>query len=136
MKKVFTSLAFIGVMASSGVALADYPPVPSDLGKRVETPAPAPARLAEAAAIAKKPESIAAVIEPTPNLRTITLRAVNVNTGRVTTRTVTVPAGADTVTPTLTLPAGEYRVVVIGKTRGGSEVRWSAGRHTVARKGR
>ena len=136
MKKVFISLAFIGVIATSGVALADYPPVPSDLGKRVETPAPAPSRLAEAAAIAKKPESIAAVIEPTPNLRTITLRAVNVDTGRVTTRTVTVPAGADTVTPTLTLPAGEYRVAVIGTTRSGSEIRWSAGRHTVARKGR
>jgi hypothetical protein len=110
--------------------------VPIDLGKRVETRAPAPARLAEAAAIAKNAESITAVIEPTPNLRTITLRAVSVETGRVFTRVVTVPAGADTVTPTLTLPAGDYRVEVIGKTRGGSEVRWSTGRHTVAKKKR
>jgi len=134
MKKIIATTIFLGVIATSGIAHADYPPVPSDLGKRVETPTPAPARLAEAAAVATKPESIAVVIEPKKNLKRVTLRVVNVDTGRITTRTVTVASSAKSVTPSLSLPAGEYRVAVIGTLKNGSEVRWSAGRQVIRKK--
>lgn len=134
MKKTLALLVFIGVIGISGLALADYPPVPSELGKRVETPTPAPARLAEAAAVAIKPESLAVIIEPKANLKTVTVRAINVATGRVTTRTVVVPPNSDVIAPSLSLPAGNYRVAVIGTMKSGSEVRWSAGRQTIRKK--
>lgn len=133
-KKVLGSLAFLGVVGTTGVAQADYPPVPSDLGKRVETPAPAPSRLAEAAAVAIKPESLAVIIEPKANVKTVTVRAVNTATGKVTTRVVVIPTGSDRVTPTLSLSAGSYRVRIIGVLKNGSEVRWSAGTQTISKK--
>lgn len=126
-------LVGLAVLAPS-VVRADYPPVPKELGRRVDTPVPAPTAIAESAAVAVKPEAIAVVIETKPAVRQVTIRAVNQATGRVTTRTVVVPTGAETITPQLTLPAGRYRVQVVGTLKNGREVKWNAGVQAVKKK--
>lgn len=133
-KAVFLTTVFSLCAFAPGVALADYPPIPVGLGKRVETPVPAPAALAEAAAVVVKPGSVAVVIEPKANLKSVTVRVVNQVTGKVTTRTITVAPNAKFVSPQVSVPAGKYRVQIIGKLKSGKEVRWSAGVQKVKKK--
>lgn len=117
-----------------GVAFADYPPIPVGLGQRVETPVPAPTAIAEAAAVVVKPGSVAVVIEPKPNLKSVTVRVVNQVTSRVATRTVTVAAGEEVVTPQVAVPAGSYRVQIIGTMKSGKEIKWNAGVQQIKKK--
>ncbi len=138
MKKFHAKLSLfvlvgLAVLAPS-VVRADYPPVPKELGRRVDTPVPAPTVCAKSAAVAVKPEAIAVVIEPKSAVRMVKTLAKNEATGRITTLIVYVPTGAETITPQLKLPAGSYRVQVDCKLKNGSEVRWNAGIHTVKKK--
>jgi len=133
-KVIFLTTVFSLCAFAPGVALADYPPIPVGLGQRVETPVPAPTVIAEAAAVVVKPGSVAVVIEPKPNLKSVTVRVVNQVTGRVVTRTVTVAAGAEVVTPQVAVPAGRYRVQIIGKLSSGKEVKWNAGVQQIKKK--
>ncbi|MFM8943129.1 MAG: hypothetical protein ACKOH5_07010 [Acidimicrobiaceae bacterium] len=133
-KAILLTTVFSLCSFAPGVALADYPPIPVGLGKRVETPAPAPTAIAESAAVVVKPGSVAVVVEPKPNLKSITVRAINQNTGRVVTRTITVSAGADSVVPQINVPAGNYRVQIIGTLKSGKEVKWNAGVQNVKKK--
>jgi hypothetical protein len=132
MKKliVAASIVFTVFVAPIEVA-ADYPPIPDGLGRRVETSVPAPTALADSAAVATKPGSLSIVVEPKPNLTRLTVSARNVATGRVTTRTVVVPAGSELIAPTLNLGGGEYRVKVTATLKSGRKVVWDAGRQRV-----
>jgi hypothetical protein len=133
-KVIFLTTVFSLCAFAPGVALADYPPIPSGLGKRVETPVPAPAAIGEAAAVVVKPESVAVVIEPRANMRSVTIRVINQVTGRVTTRTITVAPNAEFVAPQVSVPAGKYRVQIIGTLKSGNEVKWNAGVQNVKKK--
>lgn len=135
-KKSLGAVLVCATVLVPAIASANYPPVPKDLGRRVETRVLAPAVIATTAAVAIKREAIAVVVEPKANLRTLTLRAVNQRTGRVTTRTIIVRTVADTVTAQVVLPAGRYRVQVIGTLKNGRVVRWNAGAHNVIAKSR
>ena len=131
----FFSAVLASFLALPSAVSADYPPIPIELGKRVDAPV-APVRLADAAAVALKPESIAVVVDPKPSVRRITLRAVDQSTGRVVSKVVTISNASSTITPALALPAGTYRVQVVGELRNGTTLRWPAGTHTVPKKRR
>lgn len=126
-KKSLGVAVISAVLLAPGIARADYPPIPTDLGRRVDTPVLVPSAIATRAAIAVKSGSVAVVAEPSPNLRTLTIRAVNVRTGRVTTRTITIPSSSESVAPSLKLAAGQYRVRVVGTLKSGRRVSWNAG---------
>jgi hypothetical protein len=133
-KTIFLTTVFSLCAFAPGVAFANYPPIPVGLGQRVETPVPAPTVIADAAAVVVKPGSVAVVIEPKPNLKSVTVRAVNQITGRVITRTITVPSGADSVVPQVNVPAGNYRIQIIGTMKSGKEIKWNAGIQNVKKK--
>lgn len=133
-KTVFLTTVLSLCFFAPGVAFADYPPIPVGLGQRVETPVPAPTAIAEAAAVVVKPGSVAVVIEPKPNLKSVTVRVVNQVTSRVVTRTVTVAAGEEVVTPQVAVPAGSYRVQIIGTMKSGKEIKWNAGVQQIKKK--
>lgn len=129
-------LVALTIGSASAVAHADYPPVPSDLGRRVETRELVPAAIATRAAVAVKAETVAVVIQPKPSLVRVTVRARDITTGRVTTRVIQVPTGSRNVTASLGLAGGTYRVQVIGQLRNGRQVKWDAGRQTVRARSR
>jgi hypothetical protein len=133
-KTIFLTTVFSLCAFAPGVAFANYPPIPVGLGQRVETPVPAPTVIADAAAVVVKPGSVAVVIEPKPNLKSVTVRAVNQITGRVITRTITVPSGADSVVPQVTVPAGNYQIQIVGTMKSGKEIKWNAGIQNVKKK--
>lgn len=134
-KKSLGAVLVCATVLVPAIASANYPPVPKDLGRRVETRVLAPAFIAPAA-VAIGRGAIAVVVEPKASLSRLTLMAVNSDTGHVTSRTIIVRTDADTVTVQVVVPAGRYRVQVIGTLNSGRRVTWKAGQHNVKAKSR
>ena len=133
-KAIFLTTVISLCAFAPGVAHANYPPIPVGLGQRVETRVPAPAAIGQAAAVVVKRGSVAVVIKPRANMMSVTIRVVNQVTGRVTTRTCKFAPNVKSVALQVFVPAGNYRVQIIGKFKSGKVVKWNAGVQKVKKK--